>query len=709
MEIRSSLISVAVASILSAASAGAAEPVPPDTSDWTCSKCPFDRAYRSTVEAGGAYVDEDSAKFGDYTGLDEKGGYVVASATGSDTTESGYGYEYELNDLGLDSREARVAAGKQGSYEFELFYDAIPHTIWDTTSTVYDGVETSVLTLPSGWVDAGWTGGMTALGGALRPIDIGYDRDRYGAAAGVWFGDSLEFTIDYRRDERDGTRTKLGSFGSVSTELPRPIDDSTDRLDARLRWYGDQWYLQAGYSGSIYDTKAAFLRWDNPFTAMVPGGDVGQMALEPDNEYHEFNVSAGWYGLPGRTAVTATVASGKGTQDTGFLPYTINPLIATDPLPITDLDGEISVMRADLTVSSRPLDRLSLRGAITYDERDNDSRQAEFTSIVHTDLFTYGNRINPVYGFERLRLYGSADYDVLDDVTIGAGGEYRETDRTGTRQEVDSEELADGWARVQWRPNGYLGFVVKGGALERDPDGYDMSIGEANGQNPLMRKYYMAYLYRTYYELLANVAVGDLPLTLSGNIHYGDDSYNLSQIGRVAGLDRRFGVDLAWTINEKVSAYIHAGQEKIDIRTEGSSTFERADWESFTEDDFETYGAGFRASISERFRIDFDYTRAKGQSNTRIDGVNGGAFPTIRSELDSFRTDLLYAVSDRLDLALTWRYESFDSNDWAIEGIEPATLPTVLSLGADPYNYDVNYVALSARYYFGQRSITLPE
>jgi hypothetical protein len=30
-------------------------------------------------------------------------------------------------------------------------------------------------------------------------------------------------------------------------------------------------------------------------------------------------------------------------------------------------------------------------------------------------------------------------------------------------------------------------------------------------------------------------------------------------------------------------------------------------------------------------------------------------------------------------------------------------MPNILSLGADPYNYSVNYVTLSARYSFGKK------
>ena len=104
-----------------------------------------------------------------------------------------------------------------------------------------------------------------------------------------------------------------------------------------------------------------------------------------------------------------------------------------------------------------------------------------------------------------------------------------------------------------------------------------------------------------------------------------------------------------------------------------------------------------------------NYTYAKGDSDTTLSGVNGGSFPTVTSELNSFRADFLYGLTERMDIVFTWRHERFDSDDWAIQGIEPATLPTVLALGADPYDYSVNYVAASLRYYFGPRKVALPE
>jgi MtrB/PioB family decaheme-associated outer membrane protein len=706
MQNRSLLLSLAVASCLTAAGAAAEDPVAPDTSAWKCSKCQFEGASNEAdVQLGGGYLDDSSAKFGDYTGLTDKGGYVVADAEGEYTTESGYGLSYDLTNLGLDSRAISIEGGKQGAYEFGLFYDRVPVSIWDTTQTPFSGVGSRNLTLPSDWVYGGSTSGMTSLDGDLHNVDVGYDRDRYGVGGKYFWGPNLVLAVDFKRDDRSGFRSQFGSFGSTSTQLLAPVDDSTDRITATVRYQTERWFVEVGYNGSFYSNNASSFDWNNPFAEIVPGGDEGRMGLAPDNGYNEIAVSAGMYGLPWNTTVALSAATGKGTQDANFLPYTINPDITTQPLPMSNLHGSVDVTRADLTVTSRPLSGLRVRGSVTYDESQDNSKQAAFDSQVYTDVFPLtGAPTNPVYGFDRFRVFGSADYDVYKDVTVGLGGEYKELKRTGTKQEVTNETFTDGWGRIQYRPSGYLGIVLRGGAQERKPDGYNETVAQQDGQNPLMRKYNMAYLSRGYGELVANLAVANLPVTLSASAFYGADSYAKSQIGLRSGLTNRYTVDLNWVINEKFSAYVNGGQEQINSKMAGSSDYSSPDWKGLVDDSFDTIGAGVTAQFTDALKLDVGYTYAKGDSNTSITGVDAGNFPSVTSKLNSVKADLTYGVNDRLDVMFTWWYENFDSSDWALQGIGPATLPTVLALGADPYNYSVNYVTLSARYSFGKKA-----
>ncbi len=705
METRSLLLSLAVASCLAAASAAAAEPATPDTSEWKCSKCPFPgKSYQSDVQLGGGYLTQSSAKFGDYTGLTDKGGYVVADADGGYSSDNGYGLTYELNDLGLSSRSISIEGGKQGAYDFGLSYDRIPVSIWDTTETPFRDVGSRSLTLPSNWVAGGSTSGMTTLNADLHNVDVGYDHDRYGVDGRYFLGQNTVLSVDYKRDDRSGFRSQFGAIGGTSSQLLKPVDDTTNRVTAAVRYQTSRWFAEVSYNGSFYSNNASRVDWQNPFKPVVPGAGEGQMALAPDNSYNEFALSAGLFGLPGNTTVALSAATGKGTQDVKFLPYTINPNIKTDPLPMSDLHGDVDVTRADLTVTSRPLNKLRLRGSVTYDESKDSSKQSAFDSIVYTDAFpTTGAVTNPIYGFERFRVFGSADYDVYKDLNLGIGGDYRELKRTGTEQEVSKERLSNGWGKAEYRPSGYLGFVVRGGALERKPSGgYDTTIAQENGQNPLMRIYNMAYLYQTYGEFVANVGVGTLPLTFSASAYYADNSYTESLIGLTSGIDRRYALDVNWAINEKMSAYVNGGQDKINSKQAGSSSFSSPDWRGLVDDVFNTVGAGFTARFTDRTKLDLGYTWAQGDSRTTIRGVAAGNFPKVTSDLNSFKADFSYDITKKLDVVLTWWYERFNSADWALQGIGPATLPNVLSLGADPYNYSVSYVTASLRYSFAK-------
>ena len=148
------ILALAVASALAAASAGAEGAASVDTSGWKCESCPFQKDYEADVEAGVLYADEDSAKFGEYNGLNEKGAYADVGARGGSRSEAGNYYDYSLDGLGVDP-EAEVTFGKEGLYEAVLSYDTIPHETWDTTVTPFERGGRGVLTLPSGWVRAG--------------------------------------------------------------------------------------------------------------------------------------------------------------------------------------------------------------------------------------------------------------------------------------------------------------------------------------------------------------------------------------------------------------------------------------------------------------------------------------------------------------------------------------------------------------------------
>lgn len=99
-----------------AATVAAADNTVPDTSQWECKYCAFEKGLTGTVDLGIGYVSEDSFKFGEYTGLYEKGAFFIGDAALSSRGENANYLNVDASNLGLDSRSLGVEGGKQGTY-----------------------------------------------------------------------------------------------------------------------------------------------------------------------------------------------------------------------------------------------------------------------------------------------------------------------------------------------------------------------------------------------------------------------------------------------------------------------------------------------------------------------------------------------------------------------------------------------------------------
>lgn len=686
----------ALATLLALSVPGGPALAAPDTSSWECKRCPFEKGYTADTEVGATNVSDDAFRHGNFTGYDESGVYPNLDGQGRYASD-GYQFQWMAEDLGLDSRVFGVEGGRQGTFGFDLGYQEIPERVFDTTDTPYVRSGDSLLTLPSGWVDAFGTDGMTALPGALRGQNIESDRQILTVGGEYLPSPRLRLFADYRRQEQDGTAISTGSLFTNAVYLPRPFDYSTDEVDLGARYSLGAGQVTLAYYGSFFQNQGVGLTWDNPFT----GVDQGRNAEPADSKFQQVSLSASYAWVDYATTASFVAALGRGEQDDFLLPYTVNGDLQAPALPTRSLDAEVDTTKLGLTVTSRPLPKASVRFAWHYDERDNQTPQFTWTRVI-TDLFpTNDAETNTPYSFERSRFSLSGDYDLLDSLTVAAGVERYTIDRTF--QEVESQDEDTGWGKLAWRPSGWFELSAKGGVAEREADGYDTSVAAGFGQNPLLRKYHLAYRYREFGEVNAIATVPEKPISFAGTAFYAEDSYTKSLLGLRESTDMRIAGDMSWSATEKASLYLHAGYQEIESDQVGSEAFGIPDWQALHQDEFTTFGFGLRAAeLTENIELTFDYSRALG---TTIISVDNSFFPDLESTLDSVRLELAWRSSERMEWSAEVRYESFSTEDWAIAGLEPTTLPTVLTFGADPYDYNVLLFGLGFRYHIGELEI----
>jgi MtrB/PioB family decaheme-associated outer membrane protein len=678
-----------------------------DTSEWTCEFCPFASGYTADVDVGASYVSDDAARFGNANGYDEEGAYVDLEGEGH-YANAGYQLNWFAEDLGLDSRVLELDGGRQGRYGFYLGYSELPYRLFDSTSTIYTASAPDSLTLPSGWITGTQTSDFTNLASSLRPENIESDRKTMSAGGHYLATSGLRFFADYRHQERDGVDIVSAANFTQASLLPRFIDFETELVDLGVNYSKGPLNLSLAWFGSFFSNKLLSLTWENAFTS-PPGEVERRMAQEPDNKFQQFTLSGNYRFNAWDTVFAFSAAMGEGTQDDALLPYTINPNIVAAALPSTSLDGQVDTGNYALTLTSNPLPKARIKLAYRYDERDNQTAQLPWSRVI-VDSFASGeSELNTPYSFERTRLSASGSYDLFSDLRVSAGYDRTALDRDF--QEVAEQTEDSGWGRVRWRAADWLDVDAKGGASSRDIDRYDTSIASGFGQNPLLRKYNLAYRYREFGELTVSASPSAAPVTATLSALWADDSYTRSTLGMTDGTTTHWTVDLNWAASARTSVYVFGGQETIEAEQAGSETFADPDWVANHDDDFLILGGGLQLNqLRDDTSLRLDYTRTEGETRIAMttSGTGQSEFPAIDSTLDSLRLTVNHRRSEKLEIDLTLRYESFQTNDWAIAGVEPATVPTVLSLGADPYDYDVWVLGLSFRYRIGLADSTAP-
>ncbi len=677
-----------------------------DTSDWKCESCPFEQGYRADIDAGATYVGEDGAiRFGNATGYDDKGGFVNVDGQGRYVSED-YHLDWMVEDLGLDSRVFEMDGGKQGTFGFHVGYRELPYRRFDTTRTVFNPSTSDTLTLPASWVPAGLTTNMPQLSSSLRSQTIESDRQVIDAGADWKPAKAFRVYADFRRQNRDGIDITGGSSFTQSTLLPRWIDYETDQIDAGIQYGTDRASLSLAYYGSYFTNQNPSLTWDVPFASS--GLDQFVMAMAPDNDFQQISLSGAYRLTQWDTVVAFTLASGSGEQNETLLPYTNNIAVNAGALPVSSLNGKVDTANYALTVTARPVPKGRVKFAYRFDERDNKTLQADWNRVI-TDFFVSGDiEQNTPYSFERSKVSLSGELVVWKDIRVSAGGERKELKRDF--QEVAEQTIDAGWGQARWRPLAWLDLKVKGGAEERDIDRYDESLAVSLGQNPLMRKYNLAYRYRSYGELVASITPVDSPVSLSTTLLYADDRYNKSQLGMTDSEEVRATIDIGWAVSENSSVFLVYGHENIDALQLGSEQFDVYDWSAKHDDTFDHVGAGFHWRQADgKYDIRFDFNRSDGETTVDVFSLSGGEsrLPDLTSTMDSARIETAYRWNERVHATLDLRYEKFEVDDYAL--VSPNTIPTVLTLGAQPYDYSVWALGIGIRYNFGGGDIALAD
>lgn len=693
------LVSVALAAPAGVAFAqqspdGTALPV--DTSKWECKLCPFPKGSSGDVDAGAVNVDSDSFQFGRYTGL-KKDTYLGLDANAHSVEGASY-LDLQASDLGLPYRSIDYEQGLNGMGKLNIRYAELPFLISDSARTPFSGAGSGSLRLPATWVPGATTQAMPGLAGSLQDVKIESGRKQFNFGVTTFPTREWQIGFNAQHETREGTKRIAGTFFLNATQLIAPVDYTTDQLEAYASYAAPRWQVRFAYQGSMFTDGNTALRWDNPFAEVFPGATLGQLGLPPSNQFHQLSASGG-YDISDSTRATAMLALGRMEQDEAFLPATVNPTIAPVVLPRSSLDGRVDTTRAELKLVSALSAQWGLNAAYSYDDRNNKTPQSTFNWVT-TDLqLAPTPRTNLPYSFTRNLLKVSADYRITprDKATLGLDRDVQDR----TFQEVSKTTEDTAWAKYAMQRSQF-DVSLNYGHSRRDGTSYTPVPQISPPENPLLRKYNMADRDRDLVGVRAAATPWET-ITIGLDYSQAKDDYKNSPIGLTSGKEYTVGLDLSAQLTEGTSLHLYYSRQSIKSNQAGAQSFSNPpDWTADNTDTVQTAGIGLKhALIPETMDIGADLTSSRLVGDIKVStALNEPGFPSIKSDLDSFKLWATYKVKTDLMIRASLWQERYSSQSWAIDGVSPSTIPNVLTLGETSPQYKVNVASVSLRYRF---------
>lgn len=460
---------------------------------------------KKTLELGVGAVSKGSFKYGEFNGLEKKGGYAIGNfdlrGGAAYDSDSARRWHIKGTDLGLETRNLSGEYGEQGKFRFNFGYDEQLRNNSDTYQTPYRGSGSNNLTLPGNWIAPRVPQAITGANGinfrsldatagtgptfnavgvltpptaaqltqlqsirdndlpAFQNVNLHTKRTKYDAGLSYSFSPQWDFQASLRHEHKDGIKP-MGVVSSqvsqFSATIPDLVNQDTDQANVGLNYKTDKGFMRAAYYGSIVRNNVQSMTWQdvNDLTKSATMGSA------PGNQFHQFSLT-GAYNITPATKLAAEGSYARNTQDQAFLrsATAANGQLAFG-LPTTSLDGLVVSKGLNLKLTSKATRGLNLTAGYKFDDRDN-------RTPVNTYLFQDANEtksgVSPFAGLNGLpaglgintniynnRAYSKktnqlnlqADYAVAKGQWLQAGYDWQKIDRTCNGAWIDCADAA---------------------------------------------------------------------------------------------------------------------------------------------------------------------------------------------------------------------------------------------------------------------------
>jgi MtrB/PioB family decaheme-associated outer membrane protein len=519
---------------------------------------------------GSAYLGQDSlAKFYEYRDL--RPGPFANFWLSTGTSDGLYRIDVGGKNVGYEDQSYYLNASKAGQVYFNFDWDQTPHLYSTSAQTFYQGVGTTSLTLPPGFVRGTNTTSSATLvpNPFLNQTDIGIKRDT-GSAQIRWTpDDAWDIKADYSHLYRSGTQVDgvVGfgpSFGYGPTQVPRPVDDTTQNFGANGEYvgtspWGKRFNLKVAYNGSIYTDNMTSYTIADPFSNGL-SGTTARESTWPSNNANAFSGTLG-ADLPWNSRYAGTLNYTMMRQNDSFIPMSTQD--PTFPLPASSLNGAINTLLSNNIITTKITPELTNKITYRYYNFDNQTPMVQFLQgWISYDQAAGAGGIGTEAPISSLSMQyvkqnfsEGLNWRPTKEWNLGAEYTYERYDWTQADVNYTNENGAKVYA--DWKPTSWVTLRASGLYSERRYGTYDYTDYVANVQFPQgilapvpsSNSFFYSSAYRQLFidnrdrakvNLLADIVVAP-GLLVTPTFKYQDDKYNLNNSYNVVNANPNVG------------------------------------------------------------------------------------------------------------------------------------------------------------------------
>ena len=642
---------------------------------------------------------KDRARFGLFNGLRDNS---VNGLLGFDYLNNGDATGkwtiFEGRNLGLDNRELFFSQQQPGDWKYSLGYSELVRHDPRTINTGLIGAGTTTPTVV-----------RLATPGTGSDVNLELKRKSYTLGLEKWFGGALNVEASFKSEDKDGARVfgrgfacsaawvAAGSCASSTTQwalllLPEPVNSTIKQVETKLNFNTGKLMLSGGYYGSFYTNANGTLTPTVPGTLNNPLGaptavDTGlrttlglPMALQPDNQAHQFYLSGNYRFTP-TTKATFKYAYTHATQNDDFL----SKGLTGAPAGVSNLGGEMNTTLVQGGLTARPVDKLSMLANVRYESKDNQTPIAYY-NLEGTDRFTNGNPspkklAGKLEGSYQLpagyRATLGGDYDEVDhgqftstDNIAGLTGIKQTTYELGWRAELRramSETLNGAISYGESRRHGSSWLQPRALPLTGVLPVTDAVIYNRTAIFPMI----FENRTRNKWKLMGDWAPTER-LSLQAFVEYGVDQYNGPTEHGLRDTGARFySIDAAYTVINtwKLTGYLSHGDQVLHI---GHSTGYDAELRNLTD----SIGIGFSGKPSARLQMggNLSYTQDINRYDQQADPLaavtssqilaSGGGLPDVVYRLGRLNVFGQYVVQKNAYIRADFVHQRSYLKEW---------------------------------------------